>query len=119
MAENAKVPARFGELVSELLRLTQEDRIHWSATDDPSTLMILRDAGHVLLSSDAGAQPYRLALYAPSGEEVQSYTTPSTPQDHNEARLAHFIDQLWTVAGSSARNNDGLVTQFLEDLRNG
>lgn len=119
MPESPKVPARFGELVSELLRLTQEDRIHWSATDDPSTLLILRDTGHVLLSSAAGDPPYRVALYAPSGEEVQSYTTPSDLHDTNEARLAYFINQLWVAASMSARNNDGLVSKFLEDLRNG
>lgn len=119
MPENSKVPARFGELVSELLRLTQEDRVRWSATDDPSTLMILRDAGHALLSSNRGGAPYRLSVHAPSGEEAQSYTTESSYQDPSDARLAYVMGQLWEAALSSARRNEGVVTKFLEDLRRG
>lgn len=119
MPENPKVPPRFGELVSELLRLTQEQRIHWSTTDDPDTLLLLRDAGHVLLSRTRGGPPYRVALHTPSGEEVQTYSSPGGSADPNEARLAYFIRQLWEAAGTSARFNDTLVSKFLEDLRKG
>lgn len=119
MSENQKVPPRFGELVSELLRLTQEKRIHWSITDDPDTLLLLRDAGHVLLSCTGGGGPYRVALHTPSGEVVQSYSSPGGSTDPNEARLAYFVRQLWEAAGISARANDTLVSKFLEDLRKG
>jgi hypothetical protein len=119
LPEHPKVPPRFGELVSELLRLTQEQRISWSTTDDPETLLLLRDSGHVLLSRTRGRALYRVALHTPSGEEVQSYTSPGGSADPNEARLAYFIRQLWEAAVVSARANDTLVSKFLEDLRKG
>ena len=118
MPERPKVPARFGELAAELLQLTQNGKIHWSGTDDPNTFLLLRDAGHVFVSSRAGGSPYRLALHAPSGEEAQSYSGHLSGGDINESRLVSIIQQLWLSAQQSAQGSDALVSKFLQDLRN-
>ena len=118
MHKQPRVSPRFAELAHELLQQTLNGKIHWRRTDDRNSYLLLRDAGHVLVSANVGGG-HSLALYAPSGEEIESYTGGLDRAPISDGLLASTVQQLWMAAQASTQGSDGLVWDFLQDLRKG